>query len=669
MIFDSLKLCRWLSLVLSLVFSAGVSAQVLLSPDRGIAHVLGHVHASTPGVIMPSESAAFEAWDRGEFDRLDSHLAKGYVNEPVWLAFDVQRQDHLVSPNWILEVGPSALDRVEVWIRTPQGTRYLGRAGDQREAFKAPVLAFKPTFLLDFGDELQATVLVRIQTSSTLVGLVRLMSAKSYPSEQAQEGGLMGFIFTVSGLLLFLAFSRALVTRDPAFVLWGVYILVTALLWATLDGLAYRFFAWSDPEHINLLTSVLTLLSWGTMAAFVTTMFEFRLIRPWLPKVVWGSFAVFALLGLPGIVWGGVSIDQVVAIGLVLYLPYVVFGLLYQIALGRNMSVWHGPWFMVYLVFVVWHVLATRGVLPYGYGNFYGWQVAGVTSLMSMHWAMIQQARSALKARDQERLRLLAEISSKNQELEDRVVERTRSLAKALNDMEQAEAEQRQLLSMASHEFRTPAAMIKASLESLSLLQAQTPPAVQQRLNNMALASDRMLLLANGLIQQDRLRENSLRPQMASLDLCKLVHAVAAHYPASAAIDWNCPSTAMKVNADATLLSIALYNLVDNALRYHPDQARSPVRVCLGTRRGDQGLPGDWAVIRVSDEGPGVSDADKARLFERFESSQTRPDRAPSGLGLSIVARVAQVHGGRVSVSDNSPVGTVFELVLPLAAA
>jgi signal transduction histidine kinase len=211
--------------------------------------------------------------------------------------------------------------------------------------------------------------------------------------------------------------------------------------------------------------------------------------------------------------------------------------------------------------------------------------------------------------------------------------------------------------------------MIKASLESLSLLQAQTPPAVQQRLNNMALASDRMLLLANGLIQQDRLRENSLRPQMASLDLCKLVHAVAAHYPASAAIDWNCPSTALKVNADATLLSIALYNLVDNALRYHPDQARSPVRVCLGTRRGDQGLPGDWAVIRVSDEGPGVSDADKARLFERFESGQTRPDRAPSGLGLSIVARVAQVHGGRVSVSDNSPVGTVFELVLPLAAA
>ncbi len=355
--------------------------------------------------------------------------------------------------------------------------------------------------------------------------------------------------------------------------------------------------------------------------------------------------------------------------GLVVYLPLVVFGLIYQIAQGRSMSVWHGPWMMVYLAFVVWHVFATRGWIPYSYISFYGWQVAGVTSLISMHWAMIHRARSALQARDLERMRLLAEISNKNQELEDRVAERTRSLASALNDMERAEAEQRQLLSMASHEFRTPAAMIKASLESLAMLKDQTPPMVQQRLSNMALASDRMVLLANGLIQQDRLRENSLRPQLKSMDLCDLVQSVASHYPKTAAIEWICPNTPLRMSADPILLSIALYNLVDNALRHQPEHAKTAVRVGLNLRRGDQGLPGEWAVVRVSDEGPGVADEDKARLFERFESGQTRSDRAPSGLGLSIVARVAQVHGGRVAVSDNSPVGTAFELVLPLEGA
>lgn len=666
MIFDSLKLCRCWWPILFWGVAGLAHAQLVLTPHPEPASVLGHVHASPGGLTFDSESQALEAWDRGDFVLLNGHLARGYSSEPVWLALDVQRQDHSVAKLWVLEVGPSALDRVEAWVRTPQGVRYLGRAGDQRPVHQAPVLALKPTFVLDLGDELSATLMIRIQTTSTQVGLVRLMSARVYPSEQAKEGGLLGLIFTVSGVLFWLAISRAWVTRDPSSALWAAYILVTASLWALLDGLAYRFIEWDDPRNINRWVSSLTLLSWGFMAAFVSTMFEFRLIRAWIPRAVWWSFAALLLLGLPGIYWGWVAIDTVVAVGLVMYLPFVVLGLIYQISQGRSLSVWHGPWMLVYFGFLVWHVLATRGWIPYSYINFYGWQVAGVTSLISMHWAMIHRARAVLRARDQERVKLLAEISNKNQELEDRVAERTRSLANTLNEMERAESEQRQLLSMASHEFRTPAAMIKASLDSLAMLKDQTPPMVQQRLNNMALASERMVLLANGLIQQDRLREHSLRPQLGLLDVCALVQSVAAHYPNAAAIDWACPPSALHMTADPTLLSIALYNLVDNALRHHPTDATSPVRVCLNTRLGDQGMPGDWVVIRVSDRGPGVPDEDKARLFDRFESGQTRPDRAPSGLGLSIVARVAQVHGGRVAVSDNSPVGSVFELVLPL---
>ncbi len=669
MIFNSLKLYRLAVLLILLGCGPGVGAQVTLVPEEGLAQVLGQVHASPEGGQWESDTEVFAAWDRGELVRLSNHLARGYSTEPVWLAFDAVRQDHSVSPRWVLEVGPSALDRVEAWIRTPQGVRYLGRAGDQRPADQAPMLALKPTFVVDFGDELKATLLVRIQTTSTQVGLVRFISDKVYPSEQAKEGGLLGLIFTVSGVLLALALSRAWVTRESSSLLWGAYIFCTASLWAVLDGLAYRFIEWDNPATINLLVSSLTLISWGLMATFVSSMFEFQLIRAWIPKAVWGSFIALVSLGLPGILMGWVAIDSVVAVGLVMYLPFVVLGLIYQIAQGRSMSVWHGPWMMVYFAFLVWHVLATRGWIPYSYINFYGWQVAGVTSLISMHWAVIHRARTAIQARDLERMRLFAEISNKNQDLEDRVAERTRSLAAALNDMERAEAEQRQLLSMASHEFRTPAAMIKASLESLAMLKDQTPPMVQQRLSNMALASDRMVLLANGLIQQDRLREHSLRPQLKSLDVCDLVQSVASHYPKSVAIEWACPHTPLRMTADPTLLSIALYNLVDNALRHHPEQAHAPVRVVLNLRRGDQGLPGEWAVVRVSDAGPGVPDEDKTRLFERFESGQTRPDRAPSGLGLSIVARVAQVHGGRVAVSDNSPVGTVFELVLPLEGA
>lgn len=666
MILNSLRLCGLILFVSVSCLSLSAHATVKLKPQQGIAQLMGHINASAIGARIDAPEEALAVWEQGGFERLPSHLVRGYVQEPVWLVIEVERQDYSVTPNWVLEIGPSALDRVEAWVKTSQGLRYLGRAGDQRPAHQAPVLALKPTFVLDLGEDLKGAVVVRIQTSSTQVGLVRLMSTKVYPSEQAKEGGLLGFIFTVCGVLLVMALSRAWIARENSGLLWGAYILSTASLWALLDGLAYRFVDWQDQQTINVLVSALVLLSWGLMATFASSMFEFRLIRAWIPRAVWGSFIALMALGLPGIAMGWVAIDLVVSVGLVMYLPFVVLCLIYQMAQGRSMSVWHGPWMLVYFGFLIWHAMATRGWMPYSYISFYGWQVAGVTSLISMHWAVIHRARAALEIRDRERMQLLTEISNKNHELEDRVAERTRSLATALNDMERAEAEQRQLLSMASHEFRTPAAMIKASLESLSMLKDQTPPMVQQRLNNMGLASERMVLLANGLIQQDRLREHSLRPQLKAMDLCDLVQSVASHYPSSTAIEWNCPHTPLPMTADPILLSIALYNLVDNALRYQPELAETAIRVCLNLRHGDHGLPSDWAVVRVSDAGPGVPDEDKARLFERFESGQIRPDRAPSGLGLSIVARVAQVHGGRVAVSDNSPVGTVFELILPL---
>jgi signal transduction histidine kinase len=669
MILNSLRLCGLIFAVFLGSFSLPAQATLKLKPQEPIAQLRGHIQANVKGARIDAPEEALEVWGQGGFDRLPMHLVRGYVKEPVWLVLDVERQDFSVPASWVLEVGPSALDRVEAWVKTSKGLHYLGRAGDQRPAHQAPVLALKPTFVLDLGDQLKATIVVRIQTTSTQVGLVRLMSTKVYPSEQAKEGGLLGFIFTVCGVLLVMALSRAWIARETSGLLWGAYILCTASLWAFLDGLGYRFVDWQDQQTINLFVSSLALLSWGLMATFATSMFEFRLIRAWIPKAVWGSFIALIALGLPSIAMEWVAIDTVVSVGLVMYLPFVVLGLIYQMAQGRSMSVWHGPWMLLYFAFLFWHVLATRGWMPYNYISFYGWQVAGVTSLISMHWAVIHRARAALQVRDRERMQLLTEISNKNQELEDRVAERTRSLALALNDMERAEAEQRQLLSMASHEFRTPAAMIKASLESLVMLEDQIPPRVQQRLINMGLASERMVLLANGLIQQDRLREHSLRPQLKAMDLCDLVQSVASHYPSSAAIEWHCPKAPLHMTADPILLSIALYNLVDNALRYQPEQAKTPVQVRLHLSQNDAALPGDWAVVEVCDAGPGVPDEDKARLFERFESGQTRPDRAPSGLGLSIVARVAQVHGGRVVVKDNKPVGTVFELALPLAGA
>ena len=102
-----------------------------------------------------------------------------------------------------------------------------------------------------------------------------------------------------------------------------------------------------------------------------------------------------------------------------------------------------------------------------------------------------------------------------------------------------------------------------------------------------------------------------------------------------------------------------LGNLVSNALHHTPIDA--PITISVGTRDGE-------AILEVADTGPGLSDEQKARVFERFyraDSARTR-STGGSGLGLSIVAALVAAHRGKVTVTDTPRHGATFTVHLPL---
>lgn len=227
-----------------------------------------------------------------------------------------------------------------------------------------------------------------------------------------------------------------------------------------------------------------------------------------------------------------------------------------------------------------------------------------------------------------------------------------RKLREALADVSLAEAEQRQLLSLASHEFRTPAAMIQASLDSVKLLTDSIPPAVTGRLENIGMAARRLTHLANTLIAQDRLRELRFSLVRRETDLNAVMARVAERYVPSIIRQGFTELPLMAL--DDELLMIALHNLIDNALR-HSSMGGPPVMgvQCVGT----------MLEITVADQGPGVPDEEKEAVFERFYRRETGPG---SGLGLSIVRTIARLHGGDALIRDNTPRGAVFVIRLPI---
>ena len=114
------------------------------------------------------------------------------------------------------------------------------------------------------------------------------------------------------------------------------------------------------------------------------------------------------------------------------------------------------------------------------------------------------------------------------------------------------------------------------------------------------------------------------------------------------------------IQGDGSLLHRALLNLIDNALRYSPDGGCIRVRV----QATDQ-----WCLLAVRDEGPGLSEEDLERLFERFyrgDPSRVRSRRGGSGLGLAIVQQIALTHGGRVQAGNHPAGGALLELLLPV---
>jgi signal transduction histidine kinase len=114
-----------------------------------------------------------------------------------------------------------------------------------------------------------------------------------------------------------------------------------------------------------------------------------------------------------------------------------------------------------------------------------------------------------------------------------------------------------------------------------------------------------------------------------------------------------------KIRGNRELLSQALANLVDNAIKYARPADRVPGEIVLAA-----GQQGDRVRIIVADRGPGIVEADRARVVERFVRLPQSMAQPGSGLGLSLAAAVARLHGGELTLEDNAP-GLKVVITLP----
>ena len=220
----------------------------------------------------------------------------------------------------------------------------------------------------------------------------------------------------------------------------------------------------------------------------------------------------------------------------------------------------------------------------------------------------------------------------------------------------------RQFIADASHELRTPVAAIRGHAESVRRLREPLPEPVLSAMARIESEAVRMGVLVDDLLLLARL--DAGRPlERAEVDLSRLsIEAMDDAHAASRDHHWllDLPDEPIIVIGDDHRLRELVTNMLTNARTHTPPGTT----VQLTATRDDLGR---FAVLRVSDDGPGIPASAQSRVFERFYRAD--PGRAPmtggSGLGLAIVAAVAQAHGGDVTMSSE-PGNTTFVVRLPL---
>ncbi len=219
------------------------------------------------------------------------------------------------------------------------------------------------------------------------------------------------------------------------------------------------------------------------------------------------------------------------------------------------------------------------------------------------------------------------------------------------------------LLDAIAHEFKTPLTSIKAAASGLRLAEGALPPDLRELTSIIDEETDRLSQLVTEAVKMAEIDAGKTAPRRDFAGVLAMLGRAKDSFagrgdervlvePSAGALP--------RLWVDADLIVLALRQLIDNALKYAGPA--SPV-----TCRADAG-PGR-VTLRVEDRGPGVPEAERERIFEKFYRRAHPREQPPgTGMGLHIAREIARVHGGDLWVESGNPSGTAFCLTLPLRA-
>lgn len=609
----------------------------------------------------------------GEFVPVTRHLNIGFTSSAWWLRVPLDFKDSHSA--WWLEIFPSLLDDIQLYVPRAGGGFERLDFGDTRPIWEGVIPA--RDFVVPLHN-ISGDYYLRVQTTGTFQPRITLWQPEFYTATNANIGAIFGVYY---GIALFTILFNLILWRwlqERMYLYYSAYLFIYVTAQFFTLGFALLYLP-VPTTFIDLMQKTLNGLLFMATFLFFDTLFKYKSRLPRLHRVM-RMTAIFmacaAAITLSGLIpYPGTVVSTLGALGVLLIL-FAGFWLLWR---GVHSILYYFIAFFACAVVTLLYALSAIRLFDWTSNLDFLPMSASLIHIVLLSAGLLRRSRKTEQTKAAAERQALHNARESEHELEKRVALRTRELAQSnsllqqeissrevlqqhllstLSAKQQALKFQQEFFAMASHEFRTPLAIIDATTHRVMLQRDD----MRAPLEKIQRASRRIRTMIDTFLTEDKMEAAVPVARPETCDLRDIIATVISPDRCEGAhrIHADMSTSPVPIHCDRNLIALVLSNLVSNALKYSPED--SDIDVCAFS-------DASHAYLKVKDEGVGIPADNLEKIFQKYARLESVSGIEGTGFGLYISRLIAQRHGGDILVTSEPGKGSCFTLMLPLSSS
>ncbi len=536
---------------------------------------------------------------------------------PHWFKLAVQSQA-TEALTWIFSSHWTPIDFLDVWVVSGDKTQFYA-LGDHRPYQDRTIKSRRPAFPVTLAPQQHATIYIRAQGMSLNTIIGELSSLSAFEAQNKTDDVTFGIFFGVLGMMALIALLVGLWVKDLAMIGYSGYVLSFMFTSFALLGYVSVFFSDWAVGISDIFIGVFSLLLLISISWMWIPLLQ---LKTHYKKLYWGFLVISmaCVLALP-LVFSSYYAELNVVMRWMSY-PFNIIPPILLISLWQR---YKKPEHLIYLLSFAGLLLSsfvyismTQNLFPLtlNKANFY-------LSMLLLN-IVIMSIGMAFRVRQIQLDKLAADSKA------DLALQRTQ--------------EERRFVAMLSHEFRNPLASIDRSAQMLILTNPDIAKATTNRFHSIRASVSRLSSLVDNFLMSERLEQGQFSLHLSTCSSGDLVADISSHFTEE---DWQrieVTEDEANFDVDLNLVSMAVSNLIHNALRYAYPDTKTQLTLSLENQSVN---------ILVSDSGPCISEDEIQMFGTPYYLANNSFGKKGTGLGYYFCRRIVELHGGTLTASKN----------------